>query len=278
MLRQAGVLIFILVIGVIYGPKSAVASHLSAKAQMANAAVSIFITSLTHYKHVPIILEARSDQRAFWGGIIWNAVNQFKAKSLAYTKSDCAWCQCVGRNIVCNQRIMLLPEIYPISTPHDCSSCTANVDDFYIGIQFLSCHDWGIWKELMEADNKYTPNFQARSMRSDELTVSKINGSFQLDSLPAKYEQLARGDERQSDGGPEKTLSEFGETFIIRRFLLFAFSLSGGLFLFIIGWQHFYNNRKLLGAALIGCGLLCGIGGLGYWWLNAFPATWGWPL
>jgi hypothetical protein len=130
----------------------------------------------------------------------------------------------------------------------------------------------------MEFGRKNTPNFQARPVCGDEFSGGETNGSFQLNSLPAKYEELKRCNNGESDSGPKQIFCKPSQMLIIRRFLLFTFSLGCGLLLFIIGWQYFYNDRRLLGASLIGCGWLCAFGGLGYWWLNAFPAAWGWPL
>ena len=61
-------------------------------------------------------------------------------------------------------------------------------------------------------------------------------------------------------------------------FLFLALGIGGSLLLTLCGWQNFYNDRRLLGSALISFGCLCGLVGLSIWWLNAFPATWGWLL
>jgi hypothetical protein len=79
----------------------------------------------------------------------------------------------------------------------------------------------------------------------NEIAVSDINGSFQLNSLPAKNEQLKRGYNGKGDGGPKQIFGEPSQMLIVRRLLLFAFSFGCGLLLFIIGRQNFYNDRRL---------------------------------
>jgi hypothetical protein len=101
---------------------------------------------------------------------------------------------------------------------------------------------------------------------------------LQLDSLPTKYEQLKTTDDGQGDGRPEKTLGEPSDNLIIGRFLVFTLGIGGGLLLTLRGWQNFYNERRLFGAALVGGGIVVGLCGLSVWWLNALPSTWGWPV
>jgi hypothetical protein len=92
------------------------------------------------------------------------------------------------------------------------------------------------------------------------------NGSLQLDALPAKHEKLEKGDDGKGTGSPKKQFSETSEPPIILCLFILVFCVGGALLLTLFGWQNFYNNRRLLGASLIGLGGLFGLGGLGWWW------------
>jgi hypothetical protein len=63
-----------------------------------------------------------------------------------------------------------------------------------------------------------------------------------------------------------------------RRFLVALASLLLTLSISSWGWKNFDHQRRLLGAAAIGSGLLLGCAGLGLWWATGFPSTWGWWL
>jgi hypothetical protein len=93
-----------------------------------------------------------------------------------------------------------------------------------------------------------------------------LDGFPQLIALPAKYEELEKGDNAKSASSPKKQLSEPSEPSIVHGLFILAMCIGGGLLLTLFGWQNFYNKRRLLGAALVGFGCLIGLSGLGWWW------------
>src|SRR5258706_3126574 len=110
-------------------------------------------------------------------------------------------------------------------------------------------------------------------MRRDEFFVAKLGGFFggrdgalQLDALPAKYEKLEKSDDGKSGGRPKKQFSEAREPPIILSLFVLVAGVGGGLLFTLFGWQNFYNDRRLLGASLVGLGCLIGLSGLGWWW------------
>jgi len=106
-------------------------------------------------------------------------------------------------------------------------------------------------------------------------SISGLSGYFEATlqriSLPYKCAEL-----KESNGNEQA--SEDQEPPIVRRFfgallsILICFGLS------FWGINCLYNQRRLLGAALIACGLLLVGGALFLYWLSLFPATWGWYL
>lgn len=63
-----------------------------------------------------------------------------------------------------------------------------------------------------------------------------------------------------------------------RRFFIAALCLLVGFGICLLGGEYFYRERRLIGAALFGCGWLLAALGLGLFWLTQFPSTWGWLL
>jgi hypothetical protein len=111
-------------------------------------------------------------------------------------------------------------------------------------------------RTLNESDNN------AGAMRCDKFLVGKLcyllggrNASLQLKALPTKYEQLQEAYSGQN-------ASKFYQPPIGIRFVLFLSLIGGGFFMSLWGWDRFYNERRLFGATLIGCGLL--LGGCGF--------------
>src|SRR5712671_165404 len=100
----------------------------------------------------------------------------------------------------------------------------------------------------------------------------RVDSAVQLKALPAKYDQLKEADYRESYRGPDKTLREKREQGIIARLFGFASFIGGGLLLTLLGWQYLDNERRFLGASLVGLGLLTGLGGLGWWWYPLWQA------
>ena len=116
------------------------------------------------------------------------------------------------------------------------------------------------------------------SMTGEKFVPRSLDRILQLDSLPYKCAELKDGNNGEGDSRPEKTPSEPSDSLIIGRLLIFAFGLGDASLLTVRGWQNFYNERHLFGAALVGGGIIIGLCSLGVWWLNAFPSTWGWPV
>jgi hypothetical protein len=110
---------------------------------------------------------------------------------------------------------------------------------------------------------RYVAHNKLWSVGGDKLPIGGGDASLQLD---AQYEKLEKGDDGKGYGGPKKTFGEESEPPIILCLLVLAASVGGGLVITLFGWQHFYNNGRLLGASLIGLGCLIGLGGLGWWW------------
>jgi hypothetical protein len=82
--------------------------------------------------------------------------------------------------------------------------------------------------------------------------------------LPNEQSRLRRGDAKQEDREQRKPIRIVrdplrfeSELFVNFRFLLALMILLVGFLLGIWGWQYFYRERYLIGAALIGCGWLC---------------------
>ncbi len=109
-------------------------------------------------------------------------------------------------------------------------------------------------------------NSDLRAVGSYEFFTRKLgsffrgpDSEFQLNALPAKYEQLKETDNRQQSRKPD-------DPSIVGVFLFSLFAVSFSFFGSLWGWDNFYNGRRLFGAALIGCSGL--LGGLGFfaWW------------
>lgn len=119
-----------------------------------------------------------------------------------------------------------------------------------------------------------------RAIGSDELQtagfgggLSFVNRAFELNALPAKDEQLKERDRAQAYGRPEKISRELRD--LAFPFAALLFGMGGGLSVTLLGWKHFYGQRRGLGAALVAAGVLLGFGGLGLWWLAGFAWIWG---
>src|SRR6266404_1084358 len=87
------------------------------------------------------------------------------------------------------------------------------------------------------------------------LLARSFNRFSQLPGLVAVYEQLENGYKQREPYHPP----------LILRFCLSVLALTFGFGLNIAGWDCFYNQRRLLGATLIGVGLLLGGGSLLFW-------------
>jgi hypothetical protein len=75
-----------------------------------------------------------------------------------------------------------------------------------------------------------------------------------------------------------KAMVKFNDFLIVRRFCFAVVSGLFGLYLSVLGWQYFDNERRLLGIVLIGGGWMVGSLGLLLLWLTSFPFSWGWLL
>lgn len=99
----------------------------------------------------------------------------------------------------------------------------------------------------------------------------RFNGLLEAASLQSKDNGLHKSDERQGSGDVD------GPPFGRRLAILFGGALCG-LILQILGWDNFDKNRKILGATLLGGGVLFALFGFGLWWLTCFRWSWGWSL
>lgn len=81
----------------------------------------------------------------------------------------------------------------------------------------------------------------------------------------------AKGNQSQGNSGAREPPIE-------RRFFVMLVMLVSGLCFAFRGGECFYDKRRLLSAAYVWSGVLLCFGGLGVWFLNVFPRTWGWLL
>ena len=117
-------------------------------------------------------------------------------------------------------------------------------------------------------DHKLTKN-QPGSMGRDIFPIDQINASLQMKSLPSPYQSQHQGEERDSPGKDHKQP-------VGRRFFLALLSLLGTFFCSLRGWEHLYNERRIIGAAWLSGAVLLGLFGMSLWWATGFRSTWGW--
>jgi hypothetical protein len=91
------------------------------------------------------------------------------------------------------------------------------------------------------------------------------------ENLPNESRQLQNSDEGQNTSEPS-------EPPIGRRFFIALLCGFLGLILSGFGWNYFYDERRILGAALVILGFFVLSGGFLLYWLTGFPSTWGWRL
>jgi hypothetical protein len=103
----------------------------------------------------------------------------------------------------------------------------------------------------------FHPNLGA--MRGDELVLGSIDRVPKLNSLPAENDQLQKSDSRERARQLHKP--PIGTAFAVTLSAV-AVGYIGSLW----GWNNFYNERRLFGAALIILSGLLGAFGFFFWW------------
>ncbi len=151
-----------------------------------------------------------------------------------------------------------------------------NIVENWAADRNISPYPWPIRGDQSFFSNVGGPiSFGNRSLHVLSLTgcdfVHFLNGVLQPASLQTEDNQLEKAD-KTNDAG------KANHPPVGRRFVLALLLLAAGFFVSVWGWQRFDHQRRLLGAALVGCGWLIGAGGLALWWLIGLPATWGWPI
>lgn len=144
------------------------------------------------------------------------------------------------------------------------------------GIDDRKCYsDWAVWYNRVDlelAHNDHGP------MGSEKFVSRSVDGAPQLNSLPYEYASLDDAYNGEGGGRIKQELSEASDFVIGRRLFEFFVLLAGGVVCNICGWKYFYNQRRVLGSALVICGGIIALGGLGLWWLTLFAWSWSWLL
>ncbi len=97
--------------------------------------------------------------------------------------------------------------------------------------------------------------------------------------LPPEKADLDSGGNHQAEGKDGSKAGIERQIPIERRFFFALFGIASSLFLdFVGGYLAFQKNRVVLGATLIGGGLLLAGSGLFLFWMTNFAWTWGWIL
>src|SRR6266852_2594286 len=137
--------------------------------------------------------------------------------------------------------------------------------------------DSNIFSDILHCGSQAI-SFCNRPFHSSGLFGTGFNGLSQTPCLQAEHNKLEKTNYGENGCSKDEPASEFNQFPIIRRFFFAVFGLFSGFYISLRGWHLSDNQRKLLGATLVGIGWLVGAIGLGLLWLTAFPQTWGWSL
>ena len=93
--------------------------------------------------------------------------------------------------------------------------------------------------------------------------------------FPREYRQRS-GNEKQEEGGHGKRDGAPSEPPIKRRFFVMLVFFVGSIVCALFAGDALYEQRGARCAALVGCGIACGLAGFSVLLLTAYPYTWGW--